>query len=162
MAPVGQTGRPGVDGECLTPSGSLVETALAAPEADVRLAALPCLPFADDEFDAVVGNFVLNHVGRPREALRELRRVTRPGGRPADLRGSAVDSGRFPRSAGVAPFRAEAPGPFRAGGVGGMATLTYGGGLPPGRMREKVPGMRPGAPSGVGPRRRDRGWIRWN
>ncbi|MGW0084347.1 class I SAM-dependent methyltransferase [Streptomyces sp. NPDC003393] len=41
------------------------------------------MPFVDDAFDAVVGNFVLNHVGRPRAALRELRRVTRPGGRTA-------------------------------------------------------------------------------
>ncbi|MER6274456.1 class I SAM-dependent methyltransferase [Streptomyces sp900105755] len=63
--------------------GMVAQAALAAPEADVRLAALPRVPFADDEFDAVVGNFVLNHVGRPREALRELRRVTRPGGRIA-------------------------------------------------------------------------------
>ncbi|MEU9993381.1 class I SAM-dependent methyltransferase [Streptomyces sp. NPDC048045] len=63
--------------------GMVAQAALAAPEADVRLAALPCLPFADEEFDAVVGNFVLNHVGRPRETLRELRRVTRPGGRIA-------------------------------------------------------------------------------
>ena len=52
----------------------------AVPSADVRVAVLPRLPFADDEFDAVVGNFVLNHVGAPRATLRELRRVTRPGG----------------------------------------------------------------------------------
>ncbi|MFZ3597889.1 class I SAM-dependent methyltransferase [Streptomyces sp. BH104] len=63
--------------------GMVTRAALAAPEADVRLAALPHLPFADDEFDAVVGNFVLNHVGQPLEALRELRRVTRPCGRIA-------------------------------------------------------------------------------
>lgn len=61
----------------------VARTTLAAPQADVRLAALPQLPFADAEFDAVIGNFVLNHVGRPREALTELRRVTRPGGRIA-------------------------------------------------------------------------------
>lgn len=54
-----------------------------APEADVRLAVLPELPFADGEFDVVVGNFVLNHTGRPLSALAELRRVTRPGGRVA-------------------------------------------------------------------------------
>ncbi|KAB1143892.1 class I SAM-dependent methyltransferase [Streptomyces luteolifulvus] len=46
-------------------------------------AVLPELPFADGEFDAVVGNFVLNHVGRPRAVLAELRRVLRPGGRIA-------------------------------------------------------------------------------
>jgi SAM-dependent methyltransferase len=63
--------------------GMVARAALAVPDADVRLAALPRLPFTDDEFDAVVGNFVLNHVGRPRQALTELRRVTRPGGRIA-------------------------------------------------------------------------------
>ncbi|MET7544110.1 methyltransferase domain-containing protein [Streptomyces sp. NPDC005507] len=63
--------------------GMVARAAQAVPEADVLLASLPRLPFADDEFDAVVGNFVLNHVGRPREALKELRRVTRPGGRIA-------------------------------------------------------------------------------
>lgn len=50
---------------------------------DARVAALPQLPFPDGEFDAVVGNFVINHVGRPRAALTELRRVLKPGGRIA-------------------------------------------------------------------------------
>ncbi|MCF3134870.1 class I SAM-dependent methyltransferase [Streptomyces olivochromogenes] len=48
-----------------------------------EVAVLPELPFPDGAFDAVVGNFVLNHVGRPRAALAELRRVLRPGGRVA-------------------------------------------------------------------------------
>jgi len=55
----------------------------AAPGAQVSVATLPRLPFADEQFDAVVANFVLNHVGRPLAALRELRRVARPGGRVA-------------------------------------------------------------------------------
>ncbi|MET9971570.1 class I SAM-dependent methyltransferase [Streptomyces sp. NPDC006356] len=55
----------------------------AAPEAHVRVAVLPELPFADGEFDAIVANFVLNHVGRPKVALAELRRVLRPNGRIA-------------------------------------------------------------------------------
>ncbi|WP_217550683.1 class I SAM-dependent methyltransferase [Streptomyces sp. GbtcB6] len=50
---------------------------------DARIAVLPELPFPDAGFDAVVGNFVLNHLGRPRAALAELRRVLRPGGRLA-------------------------------------------------------------------------------
>ncbi|WP_199810268.1 MULTISPECIES: methyltransferase domain-containing protein [unclassified Streptomyces] len=29
------------------------------------------MPFADGAFDAVIGNFVVNHVGRPRAALEE-------------------------------------------------------------------------------------------
>ncbi|MFI1737546.1 class I SAM-dependent methyltransferase [Streptomyces sioyaensis] len=57
--------------------------AQSLPGARVLVAALPQLPFADGYFDAAVGNFVLNHVGRPRAALEELRRVTRPGGRIA-------------------------------------------------------------------------------
>ncbi|MER7073504.1 methyltransferase domain-containing protein [Terrabacter sp. NPDC000476] len=46
-------------------------------------AALPSLPFGDGCFDAVTANFVVNHVGDPRAATRELARVTRPGGRVA-------------------------------------------------------------------------------
>jgi SAM-dependent methyltransferase len=50
---------------------------------DVRVAALPDLPFPDGSFDAVVANFVLNHVGAPAAAVGELARVARPGGRVA-------------------------------------------------------------------------------
>ncbi|MFE0381737.1 class I SAM-dependent methyltransferase [Streptomyces inhibens] len=63
--------------------GMARRAAHAAPDACAVIAALPQLPFSDGQFDAVVGNFVLNHVGRPRAALDELRRVTRPGGRIA-------------------------------------------------------------------------------
>jgi SAM-dependent methyltransferase len=60
---------------------TMVELAAqAAPAVDVRMAALPELPFPDGGFDAVVANFVLNHVGRPRVAPAELRRVVRPDG----------------------------------------------------------------------------------
>ncbi|MFD5722906.1 class I SAM-dependent methyltransferase [Streptomyces sp. NPDC127036] len=52
----------------------------SAPTADVRVATLPELPFSEAEFDVVVANFVLNHVGRPKMALAELRRVVKPGG----------------------------------------------------------------------------------
>jgi demethylmenaquinone methyltransferase / 2-methoxy-6-polyprenyl-1,4-benzoquinol methylase len=39
------------------------------------------LPFADDEFDTVTMSFGLRNVVEPKKALRELRRVTKPGGR---------------------------------------------------------------------------------
>ena len=38
------------------------------------------LPFSDDEFDIVHAHQVLQHVGRPVEMLREMARVTAPGG----------------------------------------------------------------------------------
>jgi demethylmenaquinone methyltransferase/2-methoxy-6-polyprenyl-1,4-benzoquinol methylase len=39
------------------------------------------LPFADDTFDAVTISFGLRNIVDPEQGLRELRRVTRPGGR---------------------------------------------------------------------------------
>jgi SAM-dependent methyltransferase len=67
----------GVDADC----GMVAAARARGVAAQVGL--LPELPFPGGEFDAVVGNFVLNHVGRPRAALTELRRVLRPGGRLA-------------------------------------------------------------------------------
>jgi SAM-dependent methyltransferase len=53
------------------------------PGLDVRLAALPDLPLPDAHFEAVTGNFVINHAGHPAAVLTELSRVLRPGGRLA-------------------------------------------------------------------------------
>ena len=39
------------------------------------------LPFGDDEFDAVTMSYALRNVNDPKKALRELLRVTKPGGR---------------------------------------------------------------------------------
>jgi SAM-dependent methyltransferase len=41
------------------------------------------LPFTDESFDAAVGNLVIQHVGEPERAARELGRVLAPGGRVA-------------------------------------------------------------------------------
>ncbi|GAB7030064.1 class I SAM-dependent methyltransferase [Streptomyces sp. NPDC021749] len=93
--------------------GMARRAARAVPGASVYIAELARLPFRDSQFDAVVGNFVLNHVGRPRVALTELRRVTRSGGRIAvtiwaapaasgqALLGRAVAAAGVPRPADV-------------------------------------------------------------
>lgn len=49
----------------------------------MSVAVLPDLPFASGAFDAVVANFVINHVGRPADTVAALRVVTQPGGRVA-------------------------------------------------------------------------------
>lgn len=54
-----------------------------AAAATLCQAALPQLSFADGSFDAAVANFVINHLGHPRAAVAELRRVVHPGGRVA-------------------------------------------------------------------------------
>jgi SAM-dependent methyltransferase len=57
------------------------------PDAGARFQAVTAfadqLPFADDTFDAVMSSFVLQLVPNRFRALREIRRVLRPGGRLA-------------------------------------------------------------------------------
>jgi SAM-dependent methyltransferase len=60
--------------------GMVAAASALVPDAEFQVAALPTLPFADRQFDVVLANFVINHVGRPRTALAELRRVTVLGG----------------------------------------------------------------------------------
>lgn len=59
----------------------LAVAARTAPGADAHQTGLPDLPLPDDCFDAVLANFVVNHVADPRAGVRELARVARPGGR---------------------------------------------------------------------------------
>lgn len=59
------------------PEPTMREVALREhPAIRVRDGALPSLPFADAEFDAVVANFVLNHVADPLASAGELLRVS--------------------------------------------------------------------------------------
>jgi ubiquinone/menaquinone biosynthesis C-methylase UbiE len=53
----------------------------AAPGCHAVLGDLVALPFADGAFDRVMCNHVLYHVPDREAAMRELERVTRPGGR---------------------------------------------------------------------------------
>jgi ubiquinone/menaquinone biosynthesis C-methylase UbiE len=54
--------------------------ALEALEADLRVADAESLPFADAEFDLVYSWGVLHHTPDTERALREVRRVLKPGG----------------------------------------------------------------------------------
>lgn len=52
----------------------------AAPQAELLLGGVPNLPVAPNTFDAVLANFVVNHVGDPSVAVADLKRVCRPQG----------------------------------------------------------------------------------
>ncbi|SNT50122.1 Methyltransferase domain-containing protein [Actinomadura meyerae] len=76
--------RRGAEVSAVDAEASMAEAAARnVPGLDVRVAVLPELPFGDGAFDAVAGNFVINHVSDPATAIGELRRVLRPGGRLA-------------------------------------------------------------------------------
>jgi ubiquinone/menaquinone biosynthesis C-methylase UbiE len=51
------------------------------PGADVRVASSESLPFEGAVFDVVLSQLVVNFLDDPQAGLREMRRVTRPGGR---------------------------------------------------------------------------------
>jgi SAM-dependent methyltransferase len=63
------------------PSSSFVSAARARnPGTDVRLAPAEDLPFGDDWFDAALAQLVVHFMADPVAGLREMTRVTRPGG----------------------------------------------------------------------------------
>ncbi|MEU7586653.1 class I SAM-dependent methyltransferase [Micromonospora sp. NPDC049230] len=113
---------------------SMVELARSRVPAaeEVRLAALPHLPFASRSFDAAVANFVINHVGDPLAAITELRRVVRPACRIAvtiwpdpppeaqRLWGAVFDAAGVDRRAAVPTVDAERDFPRTPEGFAGL------------------------------------------
>lgn len=64
-----------IDPEC-------IETCrMVLPDVDFRVADACNLPFPDGEFDTVTALFLLEHVENPTALIREIRRVTKMGGR---------------------------------------------------------------------------------
>jgi SAM-dependent methyltransferase len=101
------------------------------PNLDFRRADAYDLPFDDESFDAIVGNFVILHLGRPEQAAAEFARVLAPGGVLALTTWDLPERSRFPglfvdavanaavRSPGNVPsgpdfFRFAAPGEFES------------------------------------------------
>lgn len=85
-AGTGSSSRPLADAGAEVIAGDISEGMLAEgrrrqPDIDFRFADALELPFADDEFDVVTISFGLRNVQNVNRALREMRRVTRPGGR---------------------------------------------------------------------------------
>lgn len=58
---------------------SYISADLVSPWADVHCD-LQALPFADSEFDLILCNHVLEHIPNDRLAMREIKRVLKPGG----------------------------------------------------------------------------------
>ena len=63
------------------PSGPFVEQCREnVPGADIRVGPAEALPFADAEFDRALAQLVFHFVDDPIASVREMARVTRPGG----------------------------------------------------------------------------------
>ena len=79
---VGPTGRvAGVDLSEAMIAAAQRTAAAAGLAIELRVASVYQLPFADGVFDAVRAERVFQHLDDPEAALREMMRVTRPGGR---------------------------------------------------------------------------------
>ena len=65
------------------------------PGLDFRQVDAHDLPFEDGSFDAVVGNFLILHLGRPEQAVAGFVRVLRPGGRLALTAWDLPERARF-------------------------------------------------------------------
>jgi ubiquinone/menaquinone biosynthesis C-methylase UbiE len=83
----------------IDPHEGLLDQASAAAQAkgwraDIRQGWGEAIPFPDEGFDTVVCTFTLCSVDAPRQVLREMRRILRPGGTALFLEhGRAPDAG---------------------------------------------------------------------
>jgi len=106
------------------------------PEGSFDVGDLEALPFPPDSFDVVTGFNSFQYAADPVEALREARRVARPGGAVAIMTwGPAEACEAAPVLAALASFLppppAGAPGPFALSEPGALAALVRRAGLEP-------------------------------
>ena len=97
------------------------------------------LPFADATFDAVMGFNSFQYAGDPTAALRQARRVTKPGGVVAIVTWGPPEG--MPAAALVAALRPllpapppGAPGPFALSNETALRAFAHGAGLEPGEI----------------------------
>jgi ubiquinone/menaquinone biosynthesis C-methylase UbiE len=105
----------GAEATGLDVASAMVEIAARRhPDATFVQASASELPFPNGSFDAVVGNNVIQHVGEPQRAAREMRRVLVPGGRVALSNWDAAERSPFFAAVLGAVAAAEVPTPTEA------------------------------------------------
>lgn len=114
-------------------AGFVATTAERFPDSDVRRAAAEDLPFGDDVFDAALAQLVVHFMRDPRGGVREMARVTRPGGRVTacvwDHGGGASPLATFWRVVLRLDPEAEDEGALAGGSHGQLTTLLQTAGL---------------------------------
>ena len=103
------------------------------PEADVQVADMEDLPFADDRFDVVAGFNSFFFAADVVAALREAKRVTRPGGQVVvQVWGNPEHNDVEAMKVIVRPFLPEGPPPPQLWRPGALTELCSQAGLEPG------------------------------
>jgi SAM-dependent methyltransferase len=111
------------------------------PDADFRVGELEALPYDGDSFDVVTGFGSFQYATDPLNALREARRVTRPGGLVAILTWGLpeqCEAAVFIKALGslLPPPPPGAPGPFALSAPGALEDLVSQAGLTANRADE--------------------------
>lgn len=106
------------------------------PSGEFHIGDMESLPFADHIFDRITGFNAFQFAGNPRDALREARRVAKPGahvlimtpGTPEGRQVAALLTALQPL---LPPPPPEAPGPFALSNETALRTFATGAGLVP-------------------------------
>jgi SAM-dependent methyltransferase len=110
------------------------------PQADFRTGEMEELPFADGSFEVVTGFNSFQFAANPVNALKEARRVLRPGGRLAiAIWGKPQETGPIPYFNALASFLPSpppgSPGPFALSMDGALPALVAQAGMQPGEIQ---------------------------